>query len=144
VTFDQENRLAHNERGTHAVLPFVQDSLSILYFTRALDLSRAQPGDVILVPSFEKDRSDLIRVRVHGREEVKVAAGRFRALRIEPEVGKGGLFKSKGRIEIWLSDDARRLPLRVRSGIILGSIDAELTDYDGLAGPLEAKLAAPR
>ncbi|MGB6032259.1 MAG: DUF3108 domain-containing protein, partial [Bacteroidota bacterium] len=58
---------------------------------------------------------------------------------VEPFVAEGGLFKSEGRIVIWLSDDDLKIPIRVNTEIIIGSIDSELREYSGLVGPLRAR-----
>ena len=58
---------------------------------------------------------------------------------IEPLVVEGGLFKSEGSIIIWLTDDEAKMPVKVKSKVIIGSIDAELTAYEGLAGELISK-----
>jgi len=49
------------------------------------------------------------------------------------------LFKSEGNVVIWLSNDVCRIPVKVKTKIIIGSIDAELTGYSGLAGELKSK-----
>jgi hypothetical protein len=53
---------------------------------------------------------------------------------------KGVLFKSEGNIIIWLSDDELRIPIRVKTKVVIGSIDADLTGYENLAGQLKSKL----
>ena len=52
----------------------------------------------------------------------------------------GGLFKSKGSIYIWFSDDELKVPIKIKSKIVVGSIDAVLSDYTGLAGEFKAKI----
>jgi len=69
-----------------------------------------------------------------------VEAGTFRTIVVEPLVREGGLFKAEGRIVIWLTDDERKLPVRVNTKVIIGSIDTELREYAGLAGPLKARI----
>jgi hypothetical protein len=48
---------------------------------------------------------------------------------VEPILKSEGIFKSKGRILVWLTDDARRLPVKVTSKVPIGSISVALTDY---------------
>ena len=52
---------------------------------------------------------------------------------IEPMVVEGGLFKSEGSIIVWLTDDAVKMPVKVKTKVIIGSIDAELTNYEGVS-----------
>ena len=54
-------------------------------------------------------------------------------------VKEGGLFKHDGDIIIWLTDDNLKVPVKVRTKIIIGYVEAILTSYQGLAGELTAK-----
>ena len=48
-----------------------------------------------------------------------------------------GLFVKRGRLKIWLTDDARRIPVRMRAKVAGGSVSADLESYDpgtGLPG----------
>jgi hypothetical protein len=58
---------------------------------------------------------------------------------VEPLVKEGGLFKHEGNIIIWLTDDELRMPVKVRTKIIVGYVEAKLTNYEGLAGKLTSK-----
>ncbi len=138
--FDQVNHKAvTTDNETHDIPPFVHDILSAYYSVRALDLKSMHKGDIVKTQSFYRDHTNEIDVRVLGRQDVEVAAGKFHCVVIEPLVVEGGLFKSEGRIVIWLSDDDRKIPVKVSTKVIIGSIDAELTSYSGLRGPLDAK-----
>ncbi|MCS7053231.1 MAG: DUF3108 domain-containing protein, partial [Ignavibacterium sp.] len=75
----------------------------------------------------------------HGKETVTVPAGKFDCIIVEPLVQEGGLFKHEGNIIIWLTDDELKIPVRVKTKIIVGYIDADLTGYEGLAGKLKSK-----
>ena len=74
-----------------------------------------------------------------GKETVEVPAGKFDCIIIEPLVKEGGLFKHDGNIIIWLSDDNLKVPIKVRTKIIIGYVEAVLTGYEGLAGEFTAK-----
>jgi hypothetical protein len=71
---------------------------------------------------------------------LEVEAGTFNTVVVEPLVREGGLFKSEGRIVIWLTDDERKIPIRVNTKVIIGSIDTELREYSGLNGPLRSRI----
>ena len=67
------------------------------------------------------------------------SAGEFRCIKLEPMVEEGGLFKSEGSILVWLTDDQIKMPVKVKSRVLIGSIDADLSKYSGLAGQLNSK-----
>ncbi|MEK6566198.1 MAG: DUF3108 domain-containing protein [Bacteroidota bacterium] len=50
------------------------------------------------------------------------------------------MFKSEGRIVIYLSNDERKIPVKVSTKVPVGSINVELREYYGLTGPLKAKI----
>ncbi len=125
--FDQQRHLAVN-LDTEAVVPaHVQDTLSAFYYVRTLKL---EPGMTIQMPSFEGTVVHPLQVIVHRRETLKVPAGEFQTVVIEPRLGpRGGLFHSSGPIFLWLTDDARHMPVQMRTSISLGNVTAELATY---------------
>ena len=66
-------------------------------------------------------------------------AGKFDCIIVEPLVKEGGLFKHEGNIIVWLTDDELKLPVKVRTKIIIGYVEAKLSTYEGLAGDLSSK-----
>jgi Protein of unknown function (DUF3108) len=66
-----------------------------------------------------------IRVHVEARERVKTPAGTFAAIRVAPEATSGPL-KNRGRIWIWYSDDAQRLPIQMRARMLWGTLTLRL------------------
>jgi hypothetical protein len=138
--FDQFKNIARTTEGDFPIPPYVHDIMSAFYFARTIDFSGMNTGDGIDLSNFYKDKSHDLRVRFLGRQEIEVGAGTFRTLVVEPLVKEGGLFKSEGRIVIWLSDDERKIPVRVNTKVAIGSIDTELRSYSGLAGPLRARI----
>jgi len=138
--FDRERRLAVTTEGEFPILPEVQDILSAFFYARTIDYSSMGPGDSILLYNYYRDKYYELMIRVLGRQELEVAAGTFRTIVVEPVVKEGGLFKSEGRIVIWLTDDELKVPVRVNTKVVIGSIDSELREYSGLAGPLKARV----
>lgn len=138
--FDQLRHVATTTEGEYTIPPYVHDILSAFYYARTVDYSGYKAGDTLGLHNFYKDKSHELVVRVLGRQELEVGAGTFKTIVVEPLVKEGGLFKSEGRIVIWLSDDERKIPVRVNTKVLIGSIDTELREYSGLAGPLPARI----
>jgi hypothetical protein len=133
--FDQaRHRVRTNEGKEFEIPPYVHDIMSAFYYVRTIDLSGRNTGDTINLQNFYKDKTHDLAVRILGRQELDVAAGKFNAIVLEPMVREGGLFKSEGRIVVWLSDDDLKIPLRINSKVVIGSIDTELREYSGLRG----------
>lgn len=103
-----------------------RDALSALYYVRTLPLL---PGTVLAVPMNEAGTAMTLQVSVAEPEEIDSRGGRIRALRIEPRVMRRIERRRAVAITMWLSDDARRVPLRAIVEAGFGTIRLELTDY---------------
>ena len=137
--FDQRRGKAKTSEGSYDIPKYVHDIVSAFYFARTLDYSDMQVGDRINLKNFYKDKVHDLDVKYHGKETITVPAGRFDCIIVEPLVREGGLFKSEGNIIVWLTDDDIKMPVRVKTKVIVGAIDADLTSYEGLKGPLKSK-----
>jgi hypothetical protein len=48
---------------------------------------------------------------------------------VEPLLQTVGVFKHQGKLKVWLTNDRLKIPVLMKSKIMVGSIEAELTDY---------------
>ena len=125
-TFDQTNNRAKSKKYDVETYPNVFDILSAFYYTRMLELD---PGDTFYLPNHTDGRNYPLRVAVHCKETVEVPAGKFDCILIEPILNAPGIFEHKGNVYIWVTDDARRMPVLMKTKIVIGSISASLTKY---------------
>jgi len=139
AVFDQRLHVARTTEGNFPIPPNVQDILSAFYFARTLDYSKSRPGEKTMLQNFYKDKTHPLAVKYLGRQSVEVEAGTFNCILVEPMVQEGGLFKSEGRVVLWMTDDDRKMPVKVSTKVLIGSITAELREYYGLSGPLTSK-----
>jgi len=130
--FDQRRGKAKTSNGKIDIPPYVNDIVSAFYYIRTQDLSKYKKGDRIEMSNFFDNKIFPLDVMIHGREKVDVEAGEFNCIVVEPLVKEGGLFKHEGNILIWLTNDHRRMPVKVKTKIIIGSIEAKLIKYEGL------------
>lgn len=137
--FDQKNKKAKTSDGSYDIPLYVNDIVSAFYLVRTFDFTNMKVGDKIHLENFYKDKTYPLDVFYRGKETVSVKAGTFECIILEPEIKEGGLFKSEGNVVIWLTNDELKIPVKVKTKIIIGSIDAELTSYKGLAGELKSK-----
>ena len=137
--FDQRKGKAKTSEGEYDIPKYVNDIVSAFYLARTFDYSNMKVDDRFHLQNFYKDKVYDLDVRYVGRETVDVPAGKFDCLIVEPLVQEGGLFKSEGSVLVWLTNDKIRMPVKVKTKVVIGSIDADLTNYEGLAGELESK-----
>ena len=138
--FDHRKGIAKTSEGTYDIPLYVNDIVSAFYITRTFDFSEMKEGDKFHLENFYKDKVHPLDVIYHGKERITVEAGTFDCIIVEPLVVEGGLFKNEGNIVIWLTDDELKIPVKVKTKVLIGSIDSELLSYEGLAGKLTAKV----
>ena len=137
--FDQRKGKAKTSEGEYSIPLYVNDIVSAFYYARTLDYSNMKVNDLIHLQNFYKDKVYNLDVKFLGKEVVEVPAGKFECIIVEPLVKEGGLFKHEGNIIIWLTDDELKMPVKVRTKVVIGYVEAKLTNYEGLAGELKAK-----
>jgi len=96
-----------------------------LYSLRTLNL---QPGQTTQVAVSDGKKSVMARVEAQQREDLKTPAGTFKTIRYEAFLFNDVLYRRYGRLHIWLTDDARKLPvqIRVRLQFTIGTITLQL------------------
>ncbi len=127
VDFDQKAHRAVYKDKTVPIPPRTQDVLSALYYVRTLPL---EVGQSIALANHTDGKNYPLEVKVHGREHVKVDAGEFDCLVVEPILRGPGIFTQKGRLTVWLTDDARRMPVLMKSKVVIGHVAAVLKSYE--------------
>ena len=66
------------------------------------------------------------------KQKINVSEKSYNTLLVEPEMeGIGGVFKktSDSKLKIWVTDDKKRIPVRIKSKVTVGSFVAELVSY---------------
>jgi len=134
IVFDSERKLAILDEhdlarlgvpAKHAEMeipPCVEDVIAAFYDVRRLPL---RVGEKFNLSINDGSKTSQVLVDVQARESVRTPLGARPAFRVEPTVF-GGLLKRKGRMLIWFSDDAQRLPLRIKAMITVGTLTATL------------------
>lgn len=88
------------------------DELSFLYFIRTLPLADGESHT--LARHFDRERNP-VRVRVLRRERTTVPAGEFATIVVEMRVRDSRVFGGDGTLRLFLTDDERRIPVRIES-----------------------------
>ena len=126
IRFDYPHQQAVYDDGqTAPIPPEVQDALSSFYFARTQALPM---GGSVYFDYHASRKSQPLEVKVLGRERVHTPAGDYDCVAIEPVLPSGGIFKNKGRLVIWITNDARRMPVLMRSKVTIGSISVLLVE----------------
>ncbi|MFV1995248.1 MAG: DUF3108 domain-containing protein [Verrucomicrobiales bacterium] len=112
------------------------DLLSMFLFLRSLPLARRGEEMVFLVHPFSG--AYVVRFTVLGREKHRGARGKEDAIVLDVDIStvrKNRDLKKYTKLKkatIWVSDDARRIPLEIRAEIFVGSIRVRLVEWESL------------
>ena len=111
------------------------DDGAFLYFVRTIPLEVGKTYEFDRY--FRPDRNP-VTIRVLRKEHIRVPAGEFDAIVLQPIIKTKGIFSEGGRAEIWLSDDTNRIMLQMKSKLPFGSLNLYLTSYQRGAAPAVA------
>lgn len=109
-----------------------QDLITGIYTLRRLPLAVGK--------TFELSISDSglvykIPVRVTAHEQQKSIFGRVSCFRVEPQIfGTNRLIGGKGSMILWITDDARRLPVRAQINASIGRVEVKLKKVENKSG----------
>ena len=135
VTFDAGRRkasyrdrdLVKNVTVTHEteIQPCTQDVIGGLYALRRL---RLEPGRSAEIPISDGKKAVMAKVEAQERETLKVGSTTYKTVRYEAFVFNNVLFRRRGRLFVWMTDDERRLPVqvRIRMPFYIGTVTLQL------------------
>jgi hypothetical protein len=105
--------------------PCVYEYMGALMKLRTM---RLEPGQSTEVPLTDGKRFANVKVDAQEREQVKIGQQTYNTMRYEVHMFNGALITRKARMNIWLTEDARRLPvqIRVRMSVLIGTITLQL------------------
>ena len=93
------------------------DELSFLYFLRTLPLRDGESW--VLDRHYDPARNPVV-VRVLGRQLLRAPAGDFATVLVEMRVRDADRFRGEGVLRLHLTDDERRLPVRIETSVPIG------------------------
>jgi hypothetical protein len=138
IVFNQSANTAVTKSGVYKVPDCVQDVISAVYCARNIDFNKYKKDDKIPFKMFLDNEVYDMYIRYLGKEEIKTKYGKFRAIKFKPLLLKGTIFEGGEKMNVWVSDDANRIPLRVESPIVVGSVKMDMMSYRNLRYPLSS------
>jgi len=145
LAFDHQNMIVNSFNGktrqkaiekSFEIDSCALDLLSVMYALRNTKVEEYEPGDYLDISMFFDEETFPIKVNYKKRQKKKIKdLGKFKTLKVTPELIVGNVFKEGDVMNIWVSDDKNKVPLLVESPISIGSIKAVLKSYSGLRNP---------
>lgn len=130
--FNHEKNWLSSKKGSVAITDQVQDVISAIYYARTLDITKAVAGDTFPLMVYLDGEIFPLKIKYVGKEVIKTDLGKVNAVKVIPMVVADRVFKEDEGLELWVSDDLNKVPLRVKAGLAVGSVKVDITDYKGL------------
>jgi hypothetical protein len=113
------------------------DIVSAFYHLRR-SLTDIKPNDKVVIHTYFHDEPWDLVVRYKGVETIKTKLGKISCMKFKPVVQKG-TFEDEDALDIWISNDLNRIPVKVSMKFFVGSFKTELVKYSGLVYEMDIK-----
>lgn len=120
------------------------DLLNIFLFIRNLDYSNLSVGETKNLASFLGRRKVNIILRYQGQSIVeKSETHKFKALKFDIDITDDVFTESSNAMEVWISDDKNRIPIKLKAKLKIGAAEADMTSYKNLKYPFTSEIRIP-
>ena len=129
VFHQKEGMVTAVRGGTTESLPIpagTQDIISCLYYTRTV--LPPNPGASLKMNVYHDKKNRTVEVRIEAIETIEGVWGKAETVRVRVIMPFHGLFMNKGDIHVWVTNDERKTPVRMKAKVVLGSIVADLVE----------------
>ncbi|HTA76954.1 MAG TPA: DUF3108 domain-containing protein, partial [bacterium] len=113
----------HEDPEVVDIPPFAQDLISCFYYFRLLPL---EVGKKYSIPTTSTGKNYNLVIAVVRQEKKTVSMGTFDCYLIKPYVKHDTVFRNSEDIDMWVTTDPRHVPIFIKSGIVIGSIEISL------------------
>jgi hypothetical protein len=102
------------------------DEISFLYYVRTLPLV---VGETYTLDLYYKESGNPVVVKVLRTEKIKVPAGEFETLVVQPLINTSKMFSEGGKAEVYFTNDERRLIVQLKTKFSIGTLNLQLRSY---------------
>lgn len=114
---------------TIPIPPGTQDAISCLYHVRGAP--SLKPGFSQVMTVHHDKKNYRLEVRIEAIEKVRGPWGEIEAVRALAIMPFQGIFLNQGNVRVWFTNDDRRIPIKMKAKVIVGSVVADLIDGFG-------------
>lgn len=113
-----------NREGTKPTVTNPLDDAAFFYFLRTLPL---EVGQTYKYDRYFKKELNPVTITVVKREKMEMPDGKeVNCVILNPVVGEDGLFAARSKAMLWITDDARRVPVQIKAKLAFGSVTLRL------------------
>jgi|GEM_PF-3402897 len=119
----------HIKTHTYDITSDMEDMISALYLLRNANFNSMAIGDTLIIDVFLDESAFNIKVKYLGTEKIKSIFGKGTAFKIAPILPPNSLLSGELPVKAWITNDDRRILLKVNANVLLGSLNLELQEY---------------
>ena len=128
-----ENSKQSLKKDTLTINGCIYDILASMYYARNMDFSKFQPDKKIPFKSIIDNEIHNLYGKYLGEETVTTRNDvKYRCLKFSAQLLEGSMFSGGENLTVWVSDDENKIPVKVETEILVGSVKVFLHKYSGL------------
>ncbi|MFT3737173.1 MAG: DUF3108 domain-containing protein [Breznakibacter sp.] len=137
VTYNHDSLyVISKKKGMQPVPSRIQDILSAFYYARNFKFNdKLKQGEVIEIMTYFSNELFPLRIRYTGIETLKTKFGKVECYRFSPVTEVGRAFKTEEDMQVWITRDNNRIPVRISFNLVVGSFTCNLESYKNLQHP---------
>lgn len=117
----------------------IQDILSAFYYARKHKFNEnLKEGDLIEIMTYFADELFPLRIRYKGTEIIDTPLGNLECYKFVPVTEVGRAFKNEDDMQVWISRDKNRVPVKIRFQLRVGAFTCNLEQFRGLQNPFSS------
>lgn len=140
ITYLRDSAMVHTTKnGKHKVPDKALDVVSAFYFARNhIFNDQLKKDETIELVTFFAGKVYPLRIRYRGLETIQTKFGKMECYLFSPITEVGRAFKTEDDMQVWISRDGNRLPVKIRFNLVVGSFVCELSEFRGLKYPFSS------
>ena len=134
VLYDRDSsQVMSKKSGVHKVPDGILDILSAFFYARNHKFNEdLEEGEMIEFMTYFSDELFPLRIRYRGTEVIKTNFGKVECYKFSPITEVGRAFKTENDMQLWISKDDNRIPIRIKFNLAVGSFTCDLETFRGL------------
>ena len=120
------------DQSERATVEHPLDDGAFLYFLRTIPL---EVGKTYTFNRYFKPDRNPVSVAVVRRERIRVPAGEFDAVVLQPKIKAKGIFAESANAEVWISADDKRMMLQLKTHMPFGAVTFQLRNREVVPQP---------
>jgi len=137
VFFNHKLNQAETTRDTIPLPENSQDILSMFYYLRTQNYNNLTIEDSIPIQVYLDDNFISSQLYYKGNDTIKTKFGWVETKKWTPKLETGRVFKDENGMSIWITDDENKIPIKIKTKVLVGAIEFDLIKYSGLKESLK-------